>query len=99
MHESVVTLHTLIADERETIRAATETLHAGTHDAALLNHAYVEEQIRMRTKRCDDLDELIRDYLRAPAGGADAALKLVLIQYAAATMVEAKRGERPDGPP
>jgi hypothetical protein len=92
MHESVVTLQHLLADERDAVRVMAETLaHADTHHVALANRASLEEEIRARTKRCDNLDGLIGDYVAAERDGmaASAAFKLVLVQYAAATMVEA----------
>lgn len=92
MHESVVTLQTLIADEREAVHVLAETLaHAETHQVALANRASLEEAVRARTKHCDNLDGIIGEYIAAERDGmaANAAYKLVLIQYAAATMVEA----------
>lgn len=97
MHQSVVTLQHLLADERDAVRVMEETLaHAETHHVALANRAWLEEEIRARTKRCDDLDGLIGEYVAAERDGmaADTAFKLVLVQYAAATMVDAAEDGR-----
>lgn len=101
MHESVVTLQELITHERDAVRALAERLgRAHQHDVTLINHAQSEE-VRRLTEWCDHLEALISEYDAAAQGGqaADAALKLALIQYAAATMVAAAgRGEVvPDG--
>lgn len=96
MHQSVVTLQHLITNERETVRVMADTLaHADTHNVALPNRAWLEEEVRARTKRCDDLDGLIGEYTAAKQAGqaTDAAVKLVLIQYAAATMIAARSSD------
>jgi hypothetical protein len=98
MHESVVTLQNLIAEDRQTVRALADALdHAKQNDVTLINGARMTEQVRFLTKHCGNLEGLIDEYLAAQRDGrtAEAAYSLVLIQYAAATMVQQR--EAADG--
>lgn len=99
MHESVVTLQNLIAEDRETVRTLAEALdHAKQNDVTLINGARVTEQVRFLVKHCGNLEGLIGEYVSAERDGlaAKAAYSLALIQYAAATMVQ-KKQEAADG--
>ncbi|WP_433513804.1 hypothetical protein ACQP2T_61370 [Nonomuraea sp. CA-143628] len=100
MHESVVTLQELIDDDRSTCRAMNKQLEQATaQGVTLLNTAYLEEQVRMRAKRSDQLDGLIEDYVEADRLGdsAASACKLVMIQLAAARIIETRNAHAGNG--
>ncbi|MCA2229615.1 hypothetical protein [Nonomuraea aurantiaca] len=100
MHESVVTLQELIDDDQSTSRAISEQLEqAKTQGVILLNTAYLGEQLRMRTTRSSQLGDLIEEYTEANRLGksAEAAYKLILIQFAAAMIIEAKNAQARNG--
>ncbi|MFI7470552.1 hypothetical protein [Nonomuraea sp. NPDC049646] len=96
MHESVVTLQHLIAADRAHIHEMTQTLErAAARHTTLINRVHLEDQIHHRTKRCDELEDLVREYVEAQQAGrpAEAAHTLVMIQLAAATIVETRNLE------
>ncbi|MGW4412146.1 hypothetical protein ACWEJ6_49680 [Nonomuraea sp. NPDC004702] len=93
MHESVVTLQHLIAADRAGIHELTHTLeHAAARHVPLINRVYLEEQVHLRAKRCEELEELVSEYTKAWEAGclAEAACSLVMIQLAAATILQAR---------
>jgi hypothetical protein len=96
MHESVVTLQHLIAADRAAIHEMTRTLErAAARHLTLINRMHLEDQVHQRTRRCGELEDLVREYTEAQRAGrsADAAATLAMIQLAAATIVETRNLE------
>lgn len=96
MHESVVMLQNLIIADRAEIREMTQALeHAAARGATLINRIHLEDQVHRLAKRCEELGKLVGEYAEAKRAGrsVEVAYKLVMIQLAAATIVETRNLE------